>query len=181
MDGTDSTDVDSQGMGSGLEAPATLERLTPLLGVWQGSGHGEYPTIADFNYTETIRFRREAGADYLIYEQSTELVDAQGNLIRKSHWEAGVLKPLVDGGIELACVQGGGRVEVLRGTFVTGGDQSGSFSLQFRSVLVGNDERVRSTSREWLLDGEQFWYVMEMAALNIDEPVLHVEASLHKR
>ena len=103
-----------------LIGETTLEKLTPLLGVWQGRGHGEYHTIADFDYTETIRFRNEPGAAYLTYEQSTELVDAEGELIRRSHWEAGVLRPLEDGGIELACVQSGGRVEVLRAIFWLG-------------------------------------------------------------
>lgn len=181
MDGTNSTDVDPQGLETGMEDLTALERLTPLLGVWQGAGHGEYPTIADFDYTETIRFRREAGADYLTYEQSTELVDAQGNLIRKSHWEAGVLKRLDGGRVELACVQGGGRVEVLRGYIITDGSPPGRLSLHFRSELIGNDERVRGTSREWHLDGDQFRYVIKMAAVGVDEPILHVEASLHKR
>jgi hypothetical protein len=174
------TDKTPQGQEISHSVQMTLERLTPLLGVWQGSGHGEYPTIADFHYTETIRFRRECGADYLTYEQSTELVDAQGNPIRRSHWEAGVLKPLDDGEIELACVQSGGRVEVLRGNMLAEETHPAKFSLRFHSALVGNDARVRSTSRKWHLDGDQFRYEMRMAAQRVDELILHVEASLHK-
>ncbi len=158
----------------------TLETLAPLLGLWQGRGRGEYPTIADFDYAETFRFRREVGAAYLTYEQSTEIIDAQGNPIRKSHWEAGVLRPQDDGSIELACVQSGGRVEVLRGNMLAEETHPAKFSLRFHSALVGNDARVRSTSRKWHLDGDQFRYEMRMAAQSVDELILHVEASLHK-
>ena len=102
------------------------------------------------------------------------MVDAQGNLLRQSHWEAGVLKPLDDVSIELACVQSGGRVEVLRGNILTEEAHPAKLSLLFQSTLVGNDERVSSTSREWHLDGEQFRYVMKMAAVGVDEPVLNL-------
>jgi hypothetical protein len=74
-----------------------LIRLTPLLGVWKGRGRGGYPTLPGFEYAETLRFNREENAAFLTYEQNTELIDAEGQVIRKSHWEAGVLRPLEDG------------------------------------------------------------------------------------
>ena len=46
--------------------------------------------------------------------------------------------------------------------------------------FIGNDERVRSTRRDWHLDREQFRYEMRMTAVGVDELVLHVEASLHR-
>lgn len=174
------TDKAPQGQEISHSVQMTLERLAPLLGLWQGRGRGEYPTIADFYYAETFRFRSGVGAAYLTYEQSTEIIDAQGNPIRKSHWEAGVLRPQDDGSIELACVQSGGRVEVLRGNMLVEETHPAKLSLRFQSVLVGNDERVKSTNREWYLDGERFKYVMKMAAVGVDELLLHVEASLYQ-
>ena len=103
----------------------TLGRLAPLIGQWTGRGRGGFPTLEGFDYAETLGVYRDQDAPYLTYEQGTELVDPQGRSIRKSHWEAGVLRPLEDGSIELACVQGSGRVEVLRGKLLAQASQSG--------------------------------------------------------
>jgi hypothetical protein len=159
---------------------ATLEMLTPLVGVWKGRGRGGYPTIVGFDYAETFRVHHDPEAAFLTYEQNTELVDPEGRVIRKSHWEAGVLRPLEDGRIELVCVQGSGRVEVLRGHFLAEESLPEELSLRFKSELIGNDERVRSTVREWSLTGDHFKYVMEMATSEVGEPTLHLETNLFK-
>lgn len=164
----------------GRNVEVALDMLAPLLGVWKGQGKGGYPTIDEFAYSETLRFLRDPGAPYLTYEQKTDLIDPEGRPIRKSHWEAGILRPLADGSIELACVQGSGRVEILRGKFLTVESPSEGLSLQFQSELIGNDERVRSSSREWFLTGRHFKYVMKMATSSVEEPTLHVEANLFK-
>ena len=52
---------------------------------------------------------------FLPYEQRTDLIGEGGRVIHNSHWEAGILKPREDGSIELVCVQGTGRIEILRG------------------------------------------------------------------
>jgi hypothetical protein len=163
-----------------MDRMEALEKLSPLLGVWKGRGRGSYPTIDGFDYVETLQIRRDSDAPYLTYEQSTELIGEDGNPIRKSHWEAGVLRPLDDGSFELAYVQSSGRVEVLRGELIADESLSGKLSLRFHNELIGNDSRVRSTSREWHVPGSRFQYVMSMAAISVDEPALHVEASLYK-
>lgn len=169
-----------QGKAKDLVVRDILERLSQLLGVWCGRGRGGYPTIAGFDYVETFRVHRDGDAQYLTYEQSTELIDLDGNPIRKSHWEAGVLRPLDDGSIELACVQGSGRLEVLRGELITDESLIDGFSLRFQSVLIGNDSKVRSTSREWHVTGARFNYVMSMASSVVENPARHLEADLYK-
>jgi hypothetical protein len=159
---------------------ATLEMLIPLVGLWKGQGRGGYPTIDGFDYVETLFVRRDPEANYLTYEQNTELVGPDGHVIRKSHWEAGVLKPLVDGRIELTCVQGSGRVEVLRGHLLEQEPLKGRFSFRLQSEFIGNDEKVRSSRREWFLTGDHFKYVMEMATTEIEELTFHLENHLSR-
>jgi hypothetical protein len=160
---------------------AILEALTSLLGTWKGQGKGMFPTLEDFEYSETLQIRRDPGASFLTYQQDTELIDAQGNPSRKSHWEAGVLRPQENGSIELACVQGSGRVEVLQGKLLVKQSLPGTIGLQFESKLIGNDERVKAAIREWTLSGNQLKYVMKMSTSRVDELSLHLEANLFKR
>lgn len=159
---------------------ATLDLLTPFLGTWKGHGRGGYPTLDAFEYSETLRVYQVPGAYFLAYEQSTDLVDPAGHPIRGSHWESGILRPLEDGSIELACVQGSGRVEVLRGTSLINESYPGLISLQFQSQHVGNDERVGRTSREWFLTDNHLSYIMKMTTTRVEALTLHLEASLFR-
>jgi hypothetical protein len=180
MDETHGANMKAQAKEISQVVQITLEKLSPLLGIWKGRGRGGYPTLEGFDYSETMRVHRERGSPFFSYEQTTELIDLEGHSIRKSHWEAGVLRPLEDGRIELACVQGSGRVEVLKGHFLPKESIPGRLSLRFESVLIGNDEKVRSTSREWSLTGDQFTYVMQMATAEVEELSWHLETTLYR-
>ena len=172
--------MDDPNLTSVEAVQATLSILTPLLGVWMGHGKGMFPTLDAFDYFETFRVQRDPGASFFTYEQNTELIDLQGRSIRKSHWEAGVLRPLDNGSLELACVQGSGRVEILRGIFLTKDTPAETITLHLQSVHIGNDERVKSTSREWSLSDNHLKYVMKMATSRVEEFSLHLEANLFK-
>lgn len=158
----------------------TLQRLVPLVGEWTGRGEGNYPTIERFDYTEIFQVQHDQDTSYLTYKQITELVTSDGRPIRKSHWEAGVIRPLEDGSVELACVQGSGRVEVLRGRFLEQESQPGELSLSFQSELIGNDRRMIGSSRDWHISGNRFEYEMRMATMKVGEQKQHLKASLTK-
>jgi len=179
MESTQNPEIIPQGKPVSPVIQATLEKLEPLLGVWKGRGSGGYPTIEGFHYKDTFQFKRP-GRNFLTYEQDTELVDAEGRIIRKSHWEAGILKPMENGGIELANVQAGGMVEVLRGGFLPGVSIPGSLTLRFDSEILANDTRLRTTSRDWSLTGDQFVYVMKMLTTKVEAPAIHLVGKLHK-
>lgn len=161
-----------------LNLQQSMERLSALLGVWKGKGRGEFPTIETFDYSETLVVKLAPNEGFLIYEQSTDLIDEEDHPIRKSHWETGILRPLENGWIELACVQGSGRVEVLHGKFGEQDSAIGGFTLSFESVLVGNDKRVRCSSRDWILTGQHLTYEMKMGTTNVTEPTRHLKARL---
>jgi hypothetical protein len=108
------------------------------------------------------------------------LIDPDGRVIRKSHWEAGVLRLRPDRRVELACVQGSGRLELLRGHLEAKESFPDRLVLNFESEFIGNDGRVKSTSREWSLDGDHFKYVMRMATSEVGEPALHLETNLYR-
>jgi hypothetical protein len=166
----------AKGMDPNIQA--TLDRVDSFRGDWTGRGTGGFPTIDQFEYLERLRIQRSQDAPFLTYEQSTELIDAQGRVIRSSHWEAGILRPREDGSIELACVQGSGRVEVLHGEFLDSESLPGSITLHFRSEMIGNDVRVINSSRVWKLSGDRLCYVMKMATTKVIDSRQHLEADL---
>jgi hypothetical protein len=157
------------------------EGLALLAGEWAGLGRGEYPTIHSFNYSESLRFQHDPDVPYLTYEQQTELIDAQGQPIRRSHWEAGVIRPQDDGSLELACVQSGGRVEILRGIIQEQDVEAGKLWITFESELIGNDGRVVRSSRDWRLNGSQLAYEMFMETTQAGALLFHIGSALVRK
>ena len=101
----------------------SIERLSYLLGTWQGEGRGEYPTIEPFTYVETVTFEH-FGKPFVAYSQRTRGPD--GPL----HAESGYLRPIDDGTIELVNAQPTGVAEIYTGSQV-------GQRLELASVWVG--------------------------------------------
>ena len=155
----------------------SLRSLERLEGVWEGVGHGSYPTIDSFRYRERLRF--EFGPTYplLQYEQRAVLVPQD----EPSHWEMGFIRLLEDGVIELSNCQDNGRLEVLRG-HLGSSPESDVFELTLDSVLFGNDERMSRSRRIFSLNGDKLSYVVLMATHTTSTPVLqeHLSAELQR-
>lgn len=152
-----------------------VAHLAPLLGEWSGTGHGTYPTVAPFDYVETVRFGH-VGKPFLTYEQRTRhALDGA-----PSHAESGYLRPAGPGRAELVLAQPSGVVEVDEGTVEATG---ATLQLVLRSRLVGlatTAKEVRSVERTLTVDGDVLRTSLSMAA--VGQPLTHhVAAELRRR
>ena len=147
-----------------------IEALGGLLGTWTGRGHGEYPTIAAFDYDETVTFAH-VGKPFLSYAQRTSAVEGG----RPLHAEAGYLRCPEAGRVELVVAQPTGMVEVDEGTF------DGITLRLTSSAVVRTRSAVEVTAvvREVTVDGDVLRYELAMAA--VGQPLTHHLAATLRR
>ena len=151
-----------------VELPAVLEPLAFLLGTWTGVGHGAYPTIDDFEYSEEATFRWP-GKPLLAYTQRTQ-VPPDG---APSHAEVGYLRP-VPAGAELVLAHPSGIVEVSEGRL--DGTRLELAALQLVSTPTA--KTVTDVRRVYERSGDTLWYRVDMEA--VGQPLgFHLEAELH--
>lgn len=130
--------------------------LAFLLGTWQGTGTGIYPTIEDFSYTEEASFAH-VGKPFVAYGQKTRDADTGLPL----HAEAGYLRPQGDGRVELVLAQPSGIVELLEGTV-----EGSTVQLASTAVLgTASAKPVTATERRIWLDGDVLRSSVAMAAV----------------
>lgn len=144
-----------------------LAPLEFLIGTWTGSGHGTYPTIEPFTYTESVTFAAPPGKPFLAYSQRTS--DTAGDPL---HAEAGYLRP-VAGGCELVIAQPTGIVEVHDGSL-------DGTSLRFRARVVAATAtavEVTDVERNLIADGDVLEYELLMTAVGQPHQV-HLRARL---
>ena len=136
--------------------------LAALAGTWQGSGHGEYPTIDDFDYTEELVVTPVPGRP-LAHWRSTTRDAATGE---PRHAESGFLRA-VTGGVELVVAHGFGIVETAAGALA--GDHLTLDSLAVVGTVTA--KQVDTISRRYELAGDTLRYTIAMAA--VGRPLTH--------
>jgi hypothetical protein len=148
--------------------------LAPLLGTWEGTGAGEYPTIDAFDYVESITFAH-TGKPFLAYTQRTRHPVTGLPM----HAESGYLRVPVPGSIEIVMAQPTGLAEIYEGA-VVGGD--GPLVIDVRSSSISSTptaKEVSITERTISVAGDELHYTFRMAA--VGQPLTHhLSATLHR-
>jgi hypothetical protein len=148
--------------------------LAPLVGTWEGSGSGEYPTIDDFAYSESITFTH-VGKPFLAYTQRTKHPDTGAPM----HSETGYLRVPRPGSLEIVMAQPTGLAEIYEGA-VVGGDAP--LVIDVRSTSISSTtsaKEVTITERTISVVGDDLHYTFRMAA--VGQPLQHhLSATLHR-
>lgn len=151
-----------------------LDQLAALIGTWAGQGHGEYPTIASFDYREEISFV-DIGKPFLVYTQRT-WATTDG---RPMHTETGYLRAPEPGRVEFVLAQPTGQTESGEGTLTSTDDE---LLLEFEAVVTNTSsaKQVDATARRYRLAGDQLSTSFDMAA--VGQPMVrHLTAELTRQ
>jgi len=141
------------------------EPLRPLLGTWRGTGHGEYPTINAFDYTEEITFSH-VGKPFVSYVQRTALV-ATG---LPAHAESGYLRAVGDDAYEFVVSSPTGLVEIHRAVVNAGS----VLSIEATSDAVHRTPSAKPVAelvRRLVIEDDALRYDVSMAAMGL--PLTH--------
>jgi hypothetical protein len=156
---------------SDIEIHPAVEPLRFLLGRWRGEGRGQYPSIEPFAYGEEIEFSQN-GRPFLFYVQKTwNLSDGY-----PMHSEAGYVRPVADGRVELVLAQPSGITEI------SSGAQSNA-RIELMSTLVGvspTAKPVTAVRRVISVAGTTLSYQLDMAAVGRDMSI-HLQADLERQ
>ena len=138
---------------------ALSPQLQPLVGTWQGTGSGHYPTIDPFSYSEELIFR-DVAKPFLVYQQRTWSPDG-----RPMHMETGFLRSPTPSTVEFVLAQPTGHAELAEGTLIAAEDGL-VLDLQSPQVLVAASAKpVEATARTYRLVKNQLSVDFSMAAV----------------
>ncbi|MFE3546657.1 peroxynitrite isomerase [Nocardia sp. NPDC059177] len=148
--------------------------LAPLLGTWRGRGHGEYPTIEEFDYLEEVTFGH-LGRPFLTYSQRTRAADDG----RPLHAETGYLRSPAPGKVELILAHPTGITEICEGTVTETVD---GIRLELNSTIIGRSTTAKSVTalgRSFHVTGDTIDYTLRMAAVG-ESLQHHLAATLQR-
>ncbi|MCF3120430.1 MULTISPECIES: FABP family protein [Streptomyces] len=153
------------------QAPAPHALLAPvlgLLGTWNGTGHGGYPTLeGDFDYAQEVTFSHD-GRPFLHYEARAWLLDADGAPLRPSARESGWWRLQPDGRVEALITQPTGITEI-----AVGQAAQDTVDLPTHQVaLTPTAKTVDATHRRYTLTGaDTLTFEHHLAA--VGQPLQH--------
>jgi len=129
-----------------------------LAGTWRGSGRGEYPTIADFAYTEELVVQPVPARPVAQWRSVTR----DGSTGEPRHAESGFLRSTADG-VELVVAHSFGIVETAVGSM------DGTVLTLRSTGMMGTPsaKRVDETRRRYEFDGDAVRYEIAMAAVGV--------------
>jgi len=156
-----------------------LEPVAVLLGTWSGRGRGEYPTIAPFEYAESITFAH-VGKPFLAYSQRTRSIGTADSPPQPMHAESGYWRFPAPGRVEVVLSHPTGVVEIEEGTYGVRLDGSLVIELTTTTVaLTSTAKEVTALERRVHVHDDTLVYEVAMAA--VGAPLLpHLVATLHR-
>lgn len=191
-DGSVQPDAPDTGAPQPVAMHPDLAPLAGLLGEWEGTGRGVYPTIEPFAYRERVTFAH-AGKPFLVYGQRTHAADDG----RPLHVETGYWRVARGLRVELVIAHPTGITEVAEGRLEVDGDDDsdddrdddrdddsddGSIVIDVRSTAIGLTATAKSVTaieRTFRLSGHTLDYSVRMAA--VGQPLQHhLAASLRR-
>ncbi len=156
--------------------------LAPALGLWSGTGQGEFPHIQPFTYIDEIELRLDGGGERIYYEQRSYRGDVEKQVDNRMHSESGIIR--VNGqSLEAVLVHGSGRIEVLELEVLELGSSEGRLNIELRSLRIENDPRMPEGSKSlriWQLLGAAFNYSFAMSTKRVPKLTAHLSAQLTK-
>jgi len=149
--------------------------LAFLLGIWEGAGVGDYPTIEAFRFGQQATFGYIPNKPFLTYGSRTWLLDDAGERVRPLATETGFWRSRLDGSIDVTLAHPTGIVEIWLGK-VDGP------RLEMRTDVVARTEDAKDYSAGHRLYGlvkGELMYAYDMAAMG--HPLqAHVSAQLKR-
>lgn len=85
-----------------------------MLGTWHGNGHGDYPTIASFQFEQELIFAHD-GRPFVHYFSRTWILGEDGERMREGALETGFLRCRPERQVELLLSHPTGFVEIWLG------------------------------------------------------------------
>lgn len=157
------------------ELHPACEPLRLLLGTWQGSGRGDYPSIEPFDYLEEVAFGH-VGKPFLTYSQKTRHKDTDQPL----HAEFGYWRPVKDDTLEVVLAHPTGIAETTQGSFSL--EENGYLKIKLASTHIGltaTAKEVAQVVRMITATPRTLTYTLDMGA--VGHPLQrHLEATLSK-
>ena len=149
--------------------------LDGLLGTWEGTGEGSYPTIEPFGYREQVVIGHN-GKPFLTYVQRTWALDDG----RPLHAETGYLRLIDAEYLEFVLAHPTGLTELDEGRLRRDGDAV-ELVLHSRAVIMSTTAvEVSEVARTLRLSGDSLSYTVAMAA--VGQPLTHhLSAFLERR
>lgn len=155
-----------------MELHPSLTPIAGLLGTWRGQGHGEYPTIDSFDYTEELTFT-DVGKPFLAYRQRTWAPSGS-----PMHTETGFIRVPSEERLEFVLAQPTGQTELGEGELRR---TSSGIDIALRSQVVNSAsaKHVDATERQYVLAGDELTTDFAMAAVGV--PMTHHLSSALRR
>ena len=151
----------------------SIAHLSRLVGTWRGEGHGEYPTIKSFDYTDEWEFI-DVGKPFLLFVERTWNADGA-----PMHTETGYIRAPSPGTLEILVAIPTGQAEMGTGSCEVDADRL-KLATDAEVLNTPTAKQVDRIVRRYEVRGDVLSYVMDMSAVGVGL-TLHLTARLTRQ